>query len=259
MIKSRITSLVSLGLVSLGALFLAGPGLAQDQSAPAATPAEQRQSHPQAEPNAGYQPVDAGSQDPLAPPYAPPTDYPDPAYPSQPPAPYTAPAPVTAGQEEGIPKDDVLTAAENVFGKGAEGLAKLIEDVFKDQGRPIAYIAGSEAGGAFVVGLRYGSGMMSHKIEGERKVYWTGPSAGFDVGADANKVFVLVYNLHDSQELFRRYPAAEGRAYLVGGFSASILRHRDVRLVPIRLGVGVRLGVNVGYMKFSEKSRWMPF
>jgi len=100
---------------------------------------------------------------------------------------------------------------------------------------------------------------MRHKIEGDRPVYWTGPSIGFDAGGDANKVFILVYNLHDSQQLFRRYPAAEGKAYVVGGFTASYLRRGDVVLIPVRLGIGVRLGVNAGYLKFSEKSKILPF
>jgi len=156
-------------------------------------------------------------------------------------------------------RDDVLTAAEGVFGKGASGLAGIVEDILKDQGQPNAYIAGREAGGAIGVGLRYGSGEMFHKVEGQRKVYWTGPSIGFDVGGDANKVFVLVYNLYDSQELYKRFPAGEGRVYFVGGFSASYMRRGDVVLIPIRLGVGWRLGVNAGYMKFSEKQRWLPF
>ena len=158
-----------------------------------------------------------------------------------------------------VPRKDVFTAAEGVFGKGAEGLADLIEDLLRDQGEPSAYITGQEAGGAFVVGARYGSGTLHHQIEGDRPVYWTGPSLGFDFGADANKVFVLVYNLHDSQRIFRRYPAAEGHAYAVGGLTASYLRRGDVVLIPIRLGVGLRLGVNAGYMRFSEKNRWLPF
>lgn len=156
-------------------------------------------------------------------------------------------------------RDDVLAAAENTFGKGAEGLAGLVEKLLREQGEPNAYIAGREAGGAFVVGLRYGSGVMTHKVEGERKVYWTGPSLGFDVGGDANKVFVLVYNLYDSQDLYRRYPAAEGRVYFVGGFAATYLRRGNIVLIPIRLGVGWRLGANVGYMRFSERSKWLPF
>jgi len=156
-------------------------------------------------------------------------------------------------------QDELLSAAEGVFGKGASGLAGLLENILKDQGRPNAYIAGSEAAGAIGVGLRYGSGRMFHRIEGERPVYWTGPSIGFDIGGDANKVFVLVYNLYDSQELYKRFPAGEGRAYFVGGFSAAYMRRGDIVLIPVRLGVGWRLGVNAGYMKFSEKQRWLPF
>ncbi|MES2339377.1 MAG: DUF1134 domain-containing protein [Pseudomonadota bacterium] len=156
-------------------------------------------------------------------------------------------------------RDDVIAAAENTFGKGAEGLAGLVEKLLREQGEPNAYIAGREAGGAFVVGLRYGSGVMTHRVEGERKVYWTGPSLGFDVGGDANKVFVLVYNLYDSQDLFKRFPAVEGRVYFVGGFAATYLRRGNIVLIPIRLGVGWRLGANVGYMRFSEKSKWLPF
>ena len=156
-------------------------------------------------------------------------------------------------------KDDLIGAAEGVFGKGAAGLAGLIEKILRDQGEPNAYIAGREASGAFVVGLRYGSGTMRHTVEGERPVYWTGPSIGFDVGGDATKTFTLVYNLYDSQDLYRRYPQVEGRAYFVGGFSATYLRRGNVVLIPVRLGVGVRLGANVGYLKFSEKGRWLPF
>jgi hypothetical protein len=156
-------------------------------------------------------------------------------------------------------KDDVIGAAEGVFGKGAAGLAGMVEKILKDQGEPNAYIAGREASGAFVVGLRYGSGTMQHGVEGQRAVYWTGPSIGFDVGGDATKVFTLVYNLYDSQDLYKRFPQVEGRAYFVGGFSATYLRRGSVVLIPIRLGVGVRLGANIGYMKFSEKSKWLPF
>ena len=175
-------------------------------------------------------------------------------------------APVTANSPPAAPdptisyqEDDLIGAAEGVFGKGAEGLAGLIEKVLKDQGRPNAYIAGREASGAFVVGLRYGSGTLNHKVEGKREVYWTGPSIGFDVGGNASNTFVLVYNLYDTQDLYHRFPAAEGTAYLVGGFTASYLRWGNVVLIPIRLGVGYRLGVNAGYMKFSEKRNWLPF
>ncbi len=171
-------------------------------------------------------------------------------------------APVTtaaqnAGQTYG--EDDLIGAAEGVFGKGAEGLAKLIEDLLKKQGEPNGYIVGREAGGAFVVGARYGSGTLHHKVEGTQPVYWTGPSIGFDAGANAANTFVLVYNLYDSEDLFKRYPAGEGQAYFVGGLHASYLRRGDVVLIPIRVGAGLRLGVNAGYMKFSKKQRWLPF
>lgn len=175
-------------------------------------------------------------------------------------APVTAASPPAAiAPSDSFQQDDLIGAAEGVFGKGAEGLAGLIEKVLKDQGRPNAYIAGREASGAFVVGLRYGSGTLNHKVEGKREVYWTGPSIGFDVGGNAANTFVLVYNLYDTQDLYHRFPAAEGTAYLVGGFTASYLRWGNVVLIPIRLGVGYRLGVNAGYMKFSEKRTWLPF
>ena len=156
-------------------------------------------------------------------------------------------------------RQEILAAAEGTFGKGAAGLAGIIERTLKDQGEPNAYIAGREAGGAIVVGLRYGSGTMFHKIEGQMPVHWTGPSIGFDLGGDASKVFVLVYNLYDSEDLFKRFPAGEGRLYVVGGFAASYLRRGNIVLIPIRLGVGWRQGVNLGYMKFSHKGRIIPF
>ena len=156
-------------------------------------------------------------------------------------------------------KDDIIGAAEGVFGKGAEGVARMIEDLLKKQGEPNGYIVGREAGGAFIVGLRYGSGTLYHKIEGQKPVYWTGPSIGFDAGANAGNTFVLVYNLYDSQDLYKRFPAGEGQAYVIGGLNASYMRQGDVVLIPIRMGVGLRLGVNAGYMKFSRTQKWMPF
>ena len=195
---------------------------------------------------------------------APPVESPPPAPAAVPPAEpatsaATAPATATADGSPTYKQDDLIGAAEGVFGKGAEGLAGIIEKILKDQGEPIAYIAGREASGAIGVGLRYGSGTMFHKIEGQRDVYWTGPSLGFDLGGNAANTFVLVYNLYDTQNLYKRYPAGEGAAYLVGGFTASYLRWKDVVLIPIRLGVGYRLGANIGYMKFSEKRTWLPF
>lgn len=156
-------------------------------------------------------------------------------------------------------EEDLVGAAEGLFGKGAKGVADMIRKTLKDQGQPNGYIVGREAGGAFIVGLRYGSGTLHHKVEGQQPVYWTGPSIGFDAGASAGSTFVLVYNLYDTEELYKRFPAGEGQAYAVGGLNASYLRWGDVVLIPIRVGAGLRLGVNAGYMKFSKKQNWLPF
>jgi hypothetical protein len=156
-------------------------------------------------------------------------------------------------------KDDLIGAAEGVFGKGAAGLADVIEDLLGKQGEPNGYIVGREGGGALVVGLRYGSGTLHHKIEGERPAYWTGPSIGLDAGANAASTFVLVYNLYDTEDLFKRFGAGEGQAYLLAGFHVSYLKRGDVVLIPVRSGAGLRLGINAGYMKFSRKQNWVPF
>ena len=174
--------------------------------------------------------------------------------------PATVPPPATSAPRPGTYKqDDLIGAAEGVFGKGAKGLAQMIEDLLKKQGEPNGYIVGREGGGALVVGLRYGSGTLHHKVEGQKPVYWTGPSIGFDAGANAGSTFVLVYNLSNTEDLYKRFPAGEGQAYLVGGFNASYLRRGDIVLIPIRMGAGLRLGINAGYMKFSKKQKWLPF
>lgn len=156
-------------------------------------------------------------------------------------------------------EDDLIGAAEGVFGKGAEGLADMIKGLLAKQGEPNAYIVGREGGGAFVFGLRYGSGTIYHKVEGTQPVYWTGPSLGFDAGANAGSAFILVYNLYDTEDLFQRYGAGEGQAYLIGGFHVSYLRRDNVVLIPVRMGAGLRLGANIGYMKFSHDQNWLPF
>ena len=183
----------------------------------------------------------------------------DPQMQSATPAPTTAPANANAAARPPYQQEDVIAAAEGVFGKGAEGLAKMIESILRDQGEPNAYIAGREAGGAIGVGLRYGSGTLFHKVEGNQPAYWTGPSLGFDLGANGSKTFMLIYNLYDSNELFKRFPGGEGAVYVVGGFNASYQRRGDIVVIPIRLGVGWRLGANVGYLKFSKESKILPF
>ncbi|WP_374410437.1 DUF1134 domain-containing protein [Novosphingobium colocasiae] len=169
------------------------------------------------------------------------------------------PPQTTAAGDTTYKQDDLIGAAEGVFGKGASGLAGLIEDLLRKQGEPNGYIVGREGGGAIAVGLRYGSGTLFHKVEGQQPVYWTGPSLGFDVGANASSAFVLVYNLNDTEELYHRFVAGEGQAYLVGGFTVSYLRRGNVVLIPVRSGAGLRLGANIGYMKFSHKQKWLPF
>jgi hypothetical protein len=168
-------------------------------------------------------------------------------------------APTAVGAGGTYQEDDLVGAAEGIFGKGAKGLADMIKDVLKKQGEPNAYIVGREGGGAFILGARYGSGTLYHKVEGQKPVYWRGPSLGVDAGANAGNTFVLVYNLFDSQDLYKTYGSGEGQAYLVGGFHVSYLKRKDVVLVPVRMGAGLRLGLNVGYMKFSQKQKWLPF
>lgn len=202
----------------------------------------------------------------------PPVIYPgDPAPPATYP-PYQAPPPAGASPSATEPptieipsngdtyhEDDLIGAAEGLFGKGAQGVAELIQGLLKDQGEPNGYIVGREAGGAFIVGLRYGSGTLYHKVEGQKPVYWTGPSIGFDAGASAANTFVLVYNLYDTEELYKRFPAGEGQAYFVGGFNVSYLRAGNIVLIPVRAGAGMRLGINAGYMKFTHEQKWVPF
>lgn len=186
-------------------------------------------------------------------------EYNDGAYYAAPAAPADAIPAVVANADQTYREDDLIGAAEGVFGDGAKGVATLIRRLLADQGEPNAYIVGREAGGAFIVGARYGSGTLFHKVEGERPVYWTGPSIGLDAGANAGSTFVLVYNLYDSEELYERYPAGEGQLYAIGGMTASYMRKGDVVLIPIRVGAGLRLGINAGYMKFSKQQRWLPF
>ena len=166
---------------------------------------------------------------------------------------YTAPA-----NAEDYDQDTVLDDAKDFFGDGAEGLGQVVEKIFKELGRPNAIIKGEEASAAFTVGARYGSGQLRTK-KGGRTVHWTGPSIGFDVGANAAKVYVLVYNLPNIDALFQRFPALDGSLYVIGGVSANYHQSGKVVLAPIRFGAGLRMGVNVGYMKYTREKTWNPF
>jgi len=199
---------------------------------------------------------DAPTRIPPAAPYTPPATGATYAPAAASPAAPASPIPPANGQT--YHQDDLIGAAEGVFGKGAKGLAQIIQDILKKQGEPNGYILGREAGGAFALGLRYGSGTLYHRVEGQRPAYWAGPSIGFDAGANAADTFMLVYNLHNTEDLFHRFGAGEGQAYMVGGFNVSYMRRGDVVLIPVRMGVGLRLGINGGYMKFSKKQNWNP-
>lgn len=156
-------------------------------------------------------------------------------------------------------QDSVFKDAVEFFGKSTEGLAKVIEKAFKDYGRPNAYIKGQEAGGAMTVGLRYGDGTLIRKSGESQRVYWSGPSIGFDYGGSAAKVFVLIYHLDNSKQLFRRYPAVDGSFYFVGGAGINYQQRDKVILAPIRLGVGLRAGASIGYMHYTKTRTYNPF
>jgi hypothetical protein len=156
-------------------------------------------------------------------------------------------------------KDSVLKDAESFFGKNTEGLAKVIEKAFADHGRPNGYIKGEEGSAALTVGLRYGDGTLVTKSMGSRRVYWTGPSIGFDAGANLSKVFILVYHLPSAGALFQRFPGVDGSLYFIGGVGMNYQRRNGIVLAPIRLGVGLRAGASVGYMNYTPKKTYVPF
>jgi len=165
----------------------------------------------------------------------------------------------STNQDATYDKENVINAASEFFGGGSEAVASVIEKAFADLGRPNGYIIGTEASAALVVGARYGDGTLSHKIEGDSRVYWTGPSIGIDVGANGSRVFALVYNLNDTQELYQRFPAVEGSIYYVAGVGMNYQQVDEIVIAPIRMGVGLRAGVNLGYLHFSKERSWLPF
>ena len=160
--------------------------------------------------------------------------------------------------EDTYSENEILTKAKGFFGETTEGLAKAIEHVFGEQGRPNAYITGEEISGAIGIGVRYGNGILNRKTGGSRKVYWQGPTIGFDFGADASKMFILIYHLPDTDSLFRRFPAVDGSFYFVAGVGVNYQRSGGITLAPIRTGVGLRAGVNIGYMHYTKEHSWIP-
>ncbi len=173
--------------------------------------------------------------------------------------PASLPALAAGKEEDTYDQDSVLQAATDFFGETTEGLAKVIEKAFKEQGRPNAYIKGQEAGGAMTVGLRYGEGELLMKGGGGQKVYWAGPSIGFDVGGNASKVFTLVYHLPRASSIYQRFPGVDGSLYYIGGAGINYQRRNGITLAPIRLGVGLRAGASVGYIHYRREKSINPF
>ncbi len=172
----------------------------------------------------------------------------------------TAAAQEAAGEttEATYSESEILSKAKGFFGATTEGLAKAIEKVFEDQGRPNAYITGEEVSGAIGIGVRYGEGTLNRKTGAARTVSWQGPTIGFDFGADASKMFILIYHLPDMDSLFQRFPAIDGSFYFIAGVGVNYQQSGDIILAPIRTGVGLRAGVNIGYMHYTKEFSWIP-
>ncbi|MFM9943050.1 MAG: EipA family protein [Hyphomicrobiaceae bacterium] len=178
---------------------------------------------------------------------------------------YEAPPPPPRHADYDRPRDgtfsmrEILDTGHGFFGSISQGLGSVVEHAFKRQGRPNGYILGEDLGGAFVAGLRYGEGTLYTRDAGNHKVYWQGPSIGYDAGAEGSKVMVLVYNLRDPSEMYLRFGGVDGSAYVVGGVGLTFLANNHVTLAPIRAGVGLRLGANIGYLKYTRRPTWNPF
>jgi len=197
------------------------------------------------------------SSQPLPPAEAPPPPNSTPAYQSA--GPTGAPPPGAPGEPQPYTQDEIVRNVSDFLGVTAEAAGAAVERLFANNGRPTAYIAGEEGSGSFIVGLRYGRGLMYMKERQPMEVFWQGPSVGFDWGGNASRVFTLCYNLHVPETIFQRYPGVEGSAYLVGGLGVNYQRADDVTLAPIRAGVGLRLGANVGYLAYTRKRNVIPF
>jgi hypothetical protein len=170
-----------------------------------------------------------------------------------------APASAQENTTDKYTQDEILTATKDFFGDTSKDLATIIEKVFKDQGQPNAYISGEEAAGAIAIGVRYGNGWMHRKNANNMRVYWQGLSIGFDLGGNASKVLTLVYNIGDSGQIFQRFPGVEGTIYVVGGFGVNYQQRGNVILAPIRTGMGLRAGANVGYLHYTRGQETLPF
>jgi len=175
-----------------------------------------------------------------------------------PPPPQIKPDYAATKKGETFTSDEIANGVSDFLGVTAEAAGGVVERLFKENGRPSAYIAGQEASGAMGVGARYGKGLLYLKNQQPLPVYWQGPSVGWDMGGNASRVFTLCYGLWQPDRLFQRFPGVEGSAYLVGGLGVNYQRADDITLAPIRAGVGLRLGANIGYLSYSRKRHWVP-
>ncbi|MGQ0484477.1 MAG: DUF1134 domain-containing protein [Hyphomicrobiales bacterium] len=167
--------------------------------------------------------------------------------------------PVHASENQTYTSQEILATGHRFFGKTTRGLAEAVEYVFQNQGEPTAYIVGEEGSGALIGGLRYGEGTIYYKSGIKQRIYWQGPSVGWDFGGNGSRALVLVYSSTSPRDLYRRFGGVEGSAYFVGGVGVNFQKYRGIVLAPIRTGVGLRLGANVGYLKYSGKPNWNPF
>ncbi|MBF0678846.1 MAG: DUF1134 domain-containing protein [Devosia sp.] len=155
--------------------------------------------------------------------------------------------------------EELVESGREFFGSAAQGLASVVERAVSQFGLPNGYVLGEEAGGALFVGAKYGEGTLHTRNAGQYSLFWQGPSIGFDVGGDGSKVMMLVYNLNTIQDILGRYPGVDGSAYVFGGLGMTVVKRGNVVVVPIRSGVGARLGINVGYLNFTNQPTWNPF
>src|SRR6516225_11519112 len=169
------------------------------------------------------------------------------------------PAPPPDPQQPAYTPSELVNAGHRFFGSISGAFASVIEHAVSQWGLPNGYVLGEEAGGAFFGGLRYGEGTLYTKNAGDLKVYWQGPSLGWDVGGDGARAMMLVYNLPATEAVYQRFGGVEGSAYVVGGLGMTVLTNNNIVVVPIRSGVGVRLGANIGYLKFTRQPTWNPF
>lgn len=163
------------------------------------------------------------------------------------------------GPPQRFTTDELVDNGHRFFGSVSRGLAQTVEEAGRRWGQPNGYVLGQEASGAFVGGVRYGEGVMYTRNAGDQRVYWQGPSIGFDIGGDGDRTMMLVYNLPSTRGIFRRFAGVDGSAYFIGGFGFTALTNNQVVLVPIRSGVGARLGISISYLKFTTQSTWNPF